>query len=217
MEKLLTASMLPLLSLSLTAQDNEALTLVFVTSDKYMIKIIKTLSVIILTSTFSCFSYGDGIDLNQWSESTRSVTSSVHEEIDKGYLLHLLYLRISHGSDGRQRIYFHKLSREFVFNNKTDRVDERDLDTCNPSNLNSVNIIKIGNQAIKAFAWCNKIKGLDANSLMMTAETERGHKFILDSLYPGLFNINVEVDGISFSVPSAGFSKAWRASGGNAL
>ena len=190
--------------------------LVFVTSDKYMIKAIKTLTTIILTSTVACFSYGDGTAHNQWSESTRSVTSSVHEEIDKGGLLHLLSLRISHSSDGRQRIYFQRFSREFVFNNKTDSVDERDLDTCNSADFRSVKIIKIGNQAIKAFAWCNKIKELDANSLMMTAETELGHRFILDSLYPGLFNINVEVDGISFSVPSAGFSKAWRASGGNA-
>ena len=182
-----------------------------------MIKSIKTLTAIILTSSAACCSYGNDIIHNQWSESTRSATSSAHEEIEQGELLHLLSLRISHDSDGRQRIYFQRFSREFVFNNKTDSVDERDLDICNSANFNSVKIIKIGNQAIKVFAWCNKIKDLDANGLIMTAKTELGHKFILDSLYPGLFNINVEVDGISFSVPSAGFSKAWRASGGNAL
>lgn len=182
-----------------------------------MIKAIKTLIAIILTSTVACASYGNGITHNQWNESTRSVTSSVHEEFEQRDLLHLLSLRITHSSDGRQRIYFQRFSREFVFNNKTENIDERDLDTCNPANFNSVKVIKIGNQAIKVFAWCNKIKNLDANSLIMTAKTEPGHRFILDSLYPSLFNVSVEVDGISFSVPSAGFNKAWRASGGNAL
>lgn len=118
---------------------------------------------------------------------------------------------IAYSSSGNKKLYFN-------FSGYDKAKDETlDMDFCNPVGFNDNGVIHLNNQAIAVSRWCKKFRDSSIHYLELTARSPQGEAYIVNQLTRATEAIEIEVDGVKYTLSAEGFTKAWNKTSDKAL
>lgn len=169
-------------------------------------KVIKCISALILSLTFSLNSYAaTTIVTTPWGQASGGFGASVTYTSDYGLELRVFEASVSHSKAGEQRLYFS--SAYFGDNN-----------VCSyESNYATSTTLVFNGQAVKMSRWCRKFSDANKYYYSYTPETERGHRYVVNLFRTSVSPVSVKLDNDLLSLPAIGFTRIWNSAGGNAI